>query len=191
MKKIIVLSLLLFLFSYSSFSQETTPKEKIYSFGLGVGNENDVGNFGAYVTNDLKIYLSKRFGINPRLNYFHSLGLYNKETNGFSSYSALFIECGVYYSLVKNQKIEISINAGPSMMLGNMTYADMWQYDENGKVINQRFDNEYIRKMGYYTDLEFSWSKRKKLVNTIAIKLNGLYIYPEFIGIVYKLGFKL
>jgi len=43
--------------------------------------------------------------------------------------------------------------------------------------------------LGYYTDLEFSWGKRK-IVNTLAIKANGMYIYPEFLGVVYKIGFR-
>ena len=178
-------------FAFSAFSQEPQKaKEKIYSFGLGIGNENDIGNFGLNVTNDLKIYLLNRFGVNPRVNYFQSLGLNDEEVNGFTSYSAVFVECGLFYSIVKNNKIEITVNAGPSGEFGNSTYAEMRQYDENGNVTNERFNNEYIRTLGYYNDLEFSWGKRKNLVNTIAIKANGFYIYPEFVGIVYKLGLR-
>ncbi len=178
--------------SYNSFSQETKTKQKqkVYSFGLGVGSENDIGNFGLNITNDLKIYLLNRFGINPRLNYFQSLGLSNQQVNGFSSYSAVFIGCGLFYSIVKNRKIEITLNAGPSEEIGNSTYTGLWQNDKNGNIINEKFDNEYLRRFGFYTDLEFSWGKRKKIVNTIAIKANGYGIYPEFFGVVYKIGFR-
>jgi len=191
MKKSVLFSIILLFVSYAAFAQkpDTKHKEKVFSFGLGIMNENDIGNFGISITSGLKIYLFNRFGINPRLNYFQSLGLNNQEISGFSSYSAIFVECGLFYSIVKNQKIEITLNAGPSGIFGNSSYADMWQYDKNGNVINQRFNNEYIRTLGYYTDLEFSWGKRK-IVNTLAIKANGMYIYPEFFGVVYKIGFR-
>ena len=190
MKKFILLSSVLLLASFQTFAQQPVKqkKEKVYSFGLGIMNENDIGNFGVVVTNDLKIYLLRRFGVDPRLSYFQSLGL-NTYNDGFSSYSTVFVGCGLFYSIVKNKKIEITINAGPSGVFGNSTNLVVALY-EDGKLSNQRFDNEYIRNMAYFTDLEFSWGKRK-IVNTLAIKATGMYIYPEFLGIVYKIGFRL
>ncbi len=189
MKKFLFLFGVLFMVSLPSFAQQPAKpkKEKVYSFGMGIMNENDIGNFGIVVTNDLKIYLLRRFGVNPRLSYFQSLGL-NTYGDGFSSYSAIFMGCGLFYSVVKNKKMEITINAGPSGVFGNSTNLVVALY-ENGKLVNQRFDNEYIRNMAYFTDLEFSWGKRK-IVNTLAIKATGMYIYPEFLGIVYKIGFR-
>jgi len=192
MKRIILFSIVLFFVSQFLYAQNSPrkPKEKIYSFGLGIMNENDIGNFGVVVTNDLKIYLLHRFGVNPRLNYFQSLGVNNSGVDGdYSSYSSLFVECGLFYSIVKNKKIEITLNAGPSGIFANSSYLEMVQYDENGNITNQKFNNECIRTIGYYTDLEFSWGKRK-IVNTLAVKANGMYIYPEFFGIVYKIGFR-
>ncbi len=192
MKKSVLFSIVLLFVSYAAFAQKTNTKQKKmeYSFGLGIMNENDIGNFGMVITNDLKIYLLHRFGVNPRLNYFQSLGVSNSGVDGdYSSYSTLFVECGLFYSIVKNKKIEITLNAGSSGIFGNSSYLEMVQYDKNGNVTNQRFNNEYIRTIGYYTDLEFSWGKRK-IVNTLAIKANGMYIYPEFLGVVYKIGFR-
>ena len=190
MKKSVLFSIVLLFVSYAAFAQHATtkPKNMEYSFGLGIMNENDIGNFGMVVTNDLRIYLLPRFGVNPRLNYFQSLGLKNQKIYGFSSYSAVFVECGLFYSIVKNKKIEITLNAGPSAIFGNSSYLEVLWYDENGNR-RERFNNEYIRNMGYYTDIEFSWGKRK-IVNTLAIKANGMYIYPEFLGVVYKIGFR-
>ena len=191
MKKSVLFFVVLFFVSYAAFAQKThtKPKNMEYSFGLGIMNENDIGNFGMVVTNDLKIYLLPRFGVNPRLNYFQSLGVSNSGLDGdYSSYSALFVECGLFYSIVKNKKIEITLNAGPSGIFGNSTYLEMELY-ENGNITEKRFNNEYIRTLGYYTDLEFTWGKRK-IINTLAIKANGMYIYPEFLGIVYKIGFR-
>ncbi len=193
MKKIVFLLGVLFLASLPSFAQQPAKpkKEKVYSFGMGVMNENDIGNLGVVVTNDLKIYLLRRFGVNPRLSYFQSLGLnaHDPDIPGdFSSYSAVFVECGLFYSFVKNQKVEITLNAGPSGVFGNSSYLEMITY-YNQTITQEKFNNEYIRNMAYFTDLEFSWGKRK-IVNTLAIKATGMYIYPEFLGIVYKIGFR-
>jgi hypothetical protein len=191
MKKSLFFSLALLFVLQVVTAQNTykKPKKLAYSFGLGIMNENDIGNFGMVVTNDLKIYLLNRLGINPRLNYFQSLGVSSSGVDGdYSSYSALFVECGVFYSFVKNKKIEITLNAGPSGIFGNSTYLEMVTY-YNNDIINKKYNNEYIRNLGYYTDLEFTWGKRK-VINTLAIKANGMYIYPEFIGLVYKIGFR-
>ncbi len=191
MKRFILFSIVLLFLSYGAYAQETHTKQKkrVYSFGLGIMNENDIGNFGVIVNNDLKIYLSNRFGVNPRLNYFQSMGVSSSGVEGdYSSYSAFFVECGLFYSVVKNNNIEITLNAGPSGIFGNSTYLEMLVY-YNMTIVDRRFSNEYIRTLGYYTDLEFSWGKRK-VVNTIAIKATGMYIYPEFLGVVYKIGFR-
>jgi hypothetical protein len=195
MKKSVLLFAVLLLASSFTFAQQPgkQKKEKIYSFGTGIMNENDIGNLGIVVTNDLKIYLLKRFGINPRLSYFQSLGQTSTLDPGnpddFSSYSALFVECGLFYSFVKNQKVEITLNAGPSGVFGNSSYLELVAYDGNGNKIQERFNNEHITSMAYFTDLEFSWGKRK-IVNTLAIKATGMYIYPEFLSLVYKIGFR-
>jgi len=191
MKKSVLFSIVLLFVSYAAFAQHATtkPKNMEYSFGLGIMNENDIGNFGMVVTNDLRIYLLPRFGVNPRLNYFQSIGIKNSGVPGdYSSYSALFVDCGLFYSIVKNKKIEITLNAGPSGIFGSSTYLEVEQMDENGNI-TKRFNNETIHNLCYYTDLEFTWGKRK-IVNTLAIKANGMYIYPEFLGVVYKIGFR-
>ena len=173
----------------SSYSQEKT-KDKLFSVGLGFGNENNVSNYGIFFTNDLKIGLTDKLYINPRLSFFQSLGsIENADDYGYRSHSGLFIDLGLGYSIIKKQKFDISINLGPSTEIGSETYSSMQRY-ENGILVEEQFENNNLKQFGFYSDIEIIWITGN-LTNTIGLKTNYFGIYPEFIGIVYKIGLRI
>ncbi len=190
MKKNLLLTLFLFGFLVNGFSQNDFHR-KIYSVGLGIGNENNISNFGMYFTNDFKYFALDRLAVNPRISFFQSLGLNNYKHYGYKSQSGVFFELGASFSIIKYSYSELSISAGPSFQIGSETYRSLASYDENFEVIEERFSNKYFRRLGLYLDLDFTFNDGDKLEQTIGIKSSYFGIYPEYLGIVYKIGFKL
>ncbi len=170
----------------NSYSQDKADNI-LYSVGIGFGNENNVSNYGIFFTNDIKIEIAERLSLNPRVSFFQSLG--SIESEGYRSHSGIFLETGLSYSIKKNGKVELSVNAGPSLEIGDETYSSLRRY-EDGVLVEERFGNNMLKQFGFYGDFEISW-KRDRCLKTIGLRTNYYGIYPEFLGIVYKIGFNL
>jgi len=170
------------------FGQDKT-RDKIFSIGIGLGNENNVSNYGLFYSGDFKLELKNRLYLNPRVEYFQSTGSYeNAESYGDRYHHGLFLDCGASYSFVKKQNFEISINLGPSLEIGKELFLRSRSV-HNGVVVDEVYENNNLFRLGGYADLEFSFYL-KNVVNTIGIKSYAFGIYPEFLGIIYKIGLK-
>jgi hypothetical protein len=188
MKTNLIFLLLTFLFAMNVNGQQPA-KDKIYSIGIGFGNENNVSNYGILFTNDLKLELLNRFYLNPRVGFFQSTGsLEHADQFGYRSHSGLFLDCGISYAFVKKQNFEITLNAGPSYEIGSETFLRSASI-HNDEFINVVYENNQLSRLGAYADIEFSWMI-KNVVNTIGIKTNAYGFYPEYVGIIYKIGLK-
>jgi hypothetical protein len=186
MKKIILLPLMVLGIVSCAFAQNNS-KNMLYSVGIGLGTENNVGNYGLFLTNDLKISLAERLALNPRLSFFQSLrGFEDPEQFGYSNHSGLFIDLGLSYSLIAKEGFNFSVNVGPSTEIGSETYSSIRVY-ENGVLVDEVYEANKLRQFGFYADLEFAWIK-DNCVHALAIKSNYYGIYPEFFGIAYKFG---
>lgn len=83
----------------------------------------------------------------------------------------------------------MSINFGPSWEIGSDTFQRSASY-ENGILIDQKFENNSLNRIGYYLDLEFSIAQNERMVHTIGLKTGSYYFFAEYLGVVYKIGFK-
>ncbi len=190
MKKGLLLLFILFASIVNGFSQNDFHR-KVYSVGLGLGNENNISNFGMYFTNDFKYYALDRLAVNPRISFFQSLGVNNYKYYGYRSQSGVFFDLGASFSIIKYSYSEVSISTGPSFQIGSETYRSLAVYDEKFEVTEERFSNKYFHRLGLYLDLDLTLNDGDKLEQSIGIKSSFFGIYPEYLGIVYKIGFKL
>lgn len=190
MIKRLLLILILFTSVSSGFSQNDFHR-KIYSVGIGLGNENNISNFGMYFTNDFRYYALDWLAVNPRISFFQSLGLNNYQFYGYRSQSGVFFELGASFSIIKYSYSEVSINVGPSFQIGSETYRSIVVYDEYFNAAEEIFSNKYFRRLGFYLDLDLTFNDGDKLEQSIGIKSSFFGIYPEYLGLVYKIGFKL
>ncbi len=185
MKKLLALSGFILILSSTVFSQ--SEKQLTYSLGVGFGNENSVSNYGIYLSNDLKIPVAQKISLNPRLSFFQSLGSIEQSSDyGYRSHTGLFIEPGVSYFPFSNG---LSINAGPSLQIGNATYLETQYADPFGEGTIDRYKNDYLRRIGFYFDVEFSWVLPSNRISTLGIKSSSFEIFPEFLALTYKIGF--
>lgn len=172
---------------FNAQGQETT-KDMIFSIGVGFGNENNISNYGYFYSTDLKIELFNRVYLNPRVEYFRSTGSIEKaEFFGERYHNGLFIDCGLSYSFVKKQNFEISLNIGPSLEIGEEKF--LRASSRINGVLDEFYETNNLFRGGGYADLECSFTT-KNVVNTIGIKSYAFGIYPEFLGLIYKIGFK-
>lgn len=189
MRKKIFLTILMGMIFTQSFTQNKIG-DKIYSVGLGIGNENNVSNYGLYVSNDLKFYLKNKLSVNPRISLFQSLGsIEPEELYGYRSHYGFFFDLGANISLIKNDSYDLSLNVGPSYQLGKETYS-IGRTIINDVVVEENFKTNSLRRLGLYCDLEFSYQVFRQ-IHSIGIRSNYFDIYPEFLGITYKIGLKL
>jgi hypothetical protein len=177
-----ILIIVLIVFAQLLKAQE---KKGIYSIGVGVGNENNISNYGIYFTNDYKYFVLDWLAINPRISFFQSTSSFEPAVDfGYRSHSGIFFDLGLSIYPFKR----FSLNVGPSYEVGDESYLSMKKW-ENDVVVQEWYENNSIREFGFYADIEYSWPMTKKLIGTFGIKTNYLYFYPGFVGIVCKVGF--
>jgi hypothetical protein len=194
--KVSYLIIILFLFlSNRVFSQErysgSEETSTVFSVGMALGSEHNIGHWGLFISNDLKVKINEYLALNPRINYFETLAATESgPMEGYSSHSGIFIDFGVSYYFIRESDYAFSLNVGHSYQIGNQTYssASSWMGDE---LIDETFEHTRIRRFGFYTDLEYSWNREGKCLHTVALKTYSFEIYPEFLGLGYKIGFKL
>ena len=194
--KVFYLGLILSLFlTGHAFSQENSARDHapsiILSVGLALGSEHNIGHWGLFVSNELRVGLSKSIALNPRLNYFESLAaVEGVPYKSYSSHSGVFIDFGLSYSFIREREYGFSLNAGPSYQIGNQTRTIGSSF-VGDVLVDEQFEHTKIRRFGFYADLEYSWNREEKYLHTVALKTYSFDIYPEFLGLAYKLGFKL
>ncbi len=178
------------------FSQDSSGKKEkapstVFSVGLALGSEQSIGNWGLFVSNDLKIALNQHLALNPRLVYFETIGSTDEGPfGGYSSHSGVFIDFGLSGFFVNKEDYAFSLNAGPSYQIGNQTNSIAISY-VGDDLVDETFEHSRIRRFGFYTDLEYSWNREGKYLHTVALKTYSFNIFPEFLGLGYKIGFKL
>lgn len=177
------------------FSQDSSGKQEdpstIFSVGLALGSEHNIGNWGLFVSNDLKVALNQHLALNPRLVYFETIAAADVGPyGGYSSHSGVFIDFGLSGFFISKEEYAFSLNAGPSYQIGNQTSSTAMSF-AGDELINENFEHSRIRRLGFYTDLEYSWNRKGKYLYTVALKTYSFGIYPEFLGLGYKIGFKL
>ena len=188
-RKMIFLAILMGLIFNQAFTQNKFG-DKIYSVGLGFGNENNVGNYGLYFSNDLRFYLTNRLSVNPRVSFFQSLGSIEPEKHyGYRSHSGIFFDLGANISLITNNSHDLSFSAGPSFQMGNETFSSGITV-RNEVLVDEGFETITLRRLGFYCDLEFSFPVLNQ-IHSIGLRSSYFGIYPEFLGITYKIGIKL
>ncbi len=184
---------LLFVVSVNAFSQgkEGENAPTVLSFGLAFGDELNIGHWGLFICNDLKVGLNRYLALNPRINYFETVAAVESGPwKGFSSHSGIFTDLGLSFSFVRQSDYAFSLNAGPSFQLGNETRRKSSSI-LGDQLIDETFEHSRIRRFGFYTDLEYNWNREGKYLHTVALKTYSFDIYPEFLGLGYKIGFKL
>lgn len=187
-----ILSLFLLspVFSQNTSGESQTPAT-VLSVGLALGGENNIGHWGLFLSNDLKVGLNKYLALNPRINYFETVVAAESEPRkGYSSHSGIFIDFGLSCSFISKKEYAFSLNAGPSYQIGNQTNSKGRAFIGD-ELIDETFEHSRIRRFGFYTDLEYSWNREGKYLHTVALKTYSFDIYPEFLGLGYKIGFKL
>lgn len=179
----------LMLLSSNNYAQKSTIRKDIYSVGLGYGFNSNVGNDGIIFSNDYKYYLSNRLAINPALSFFQSTNIFNNFDEGYQSHSGLVFSFSLDYTIYNKKNFNIALNIGPSIEIGDQSHTSMRAYYE-GVLTDERFENERLFVPGIVGNIEFSWDENKKFVKTLSIISNSQYgLFPNSLGIVYKIGF--
>jgi hypothetical protein len=188
MKKASCFTLLFLAIQSITFSQSFMDKN-VYNIGIGIGNENNVSNYGILFTNDYRIYMSKRIALNPRIGFFQSIGsLEPADQFGYRSHSGIMFDFGLSYSFFMQIHTNLSINFGPSWELGSETYLASAEILDD-VFVNQKFENNTLSRIGFYFDIDFTFWQNQNISHTLGLKTNYFSFYPEVVGIVYKIGF--
>ena len=60
----------------------------------------------------------------------------------------------------------------------------------NNTLMDEKFVNNQLKRWGYYIDIEYTFMQGDRFNHSIGIKSASYEIFAEYLGIVYKFGFR-
>ncbi len=187
--------LIAFFLSYFSVAQEF-DRSLMYKIGIGPGIEGNIGLIGLVFSNELSIDLSNRFSVNPSLTFFGTVRqwtMYDDGTPNNDHHSGFFTNITGQFDFIKTARnFNVGIGIGPSFEIGSSTFRTSGQFID-GRWTNFTYDVNHHKRMGYVTNLVFSWNHQKKISNSSL--LVSMYSFDNYYGYflmtTYRAGFRL
>ncbi|WP_144604451.1 hypothetical protein [Algoriphagus algorifonticola] len=195
--------LVMTILTFNSFGQEGKDKKLIYRVGAGPSIEGNQGKWAINFMNELSVYTSERFSINPSLTYFAVIGEFDgsgkfwepqldgQNINAFSS--SLFTDVRLNYDVIRTAKdFRVGLGFGPSFQYGGDASFGGWFRNERGEM-EGIMNVERFARLGYVTQVVFDWQgKNENRRNTLGVSMSSFSGYwPYYLMVNYRLGFKL
>lgn len=184
--KLIVSAFFLFGLIYFSKAQSFEPNW-IMSISFSYGSENNIGNPGFMLTNEIERMLSKKISVSGRVGFFHSMPWFNPP-DSFYGYSSLIAGAHINHSNFFNKGQNfVKVSAGLDYVHSYEFVA--FELDQNGFYNSTTVDP--ISKFGYGLSLEGGGKLSEKASLSLIVQIYSFQIFADIFVIGPKIQIKL